>query len=88
MAAEFGRRRTHAEAIENKPAGPKRTTPIWEGIDDEALPAHLPRIEAIRHLVDDDPRSWVAEARHRGISWGRIGDSLRMRRQSAWERFA
>ncbi|MFE3581798.1 ClpX C4-type zinc finger protein [Streptomyces vinaceus] len=77
-----------ADVIKNQPAGPKRTTPIWEGVDDEALLAHLPRIEAIRHQVDDDLRSWVGEARRRGTSWDRIGAALDMRRQSAWERFA
>ena len=77
-----------ASIIENKPAEPKRTTPVWEGVDDEALLAHLPRIEAIRHQVDDDLRAWVAEARRRGMSWERVGDALGMRRQSAWERFA
>ena len=77
-----------AEVIKNKPAGPKKTTPIWEGVDDEALLEHIPRVEAIRHQVDDELRGWVGEARRRGISWDRIGESLGMRRQSAWERFA
>ncbi len=77
-----------AETIANKPAGLTRATPIWEGMDDEALLVHLPRIEAIRHQVDDDLRAWVGEARRRGISWDRVGDSLGMRRQSAWERFS
>ncbi|MFI2230539.1 ClpX C4-type zinc finger protein [Nocardia testacea] len=77
-----------AEIVKNKPAGPKRATPVWEGVDDEALLAHLPRIEAIRHQVDDDLRAWVAEARRRGMTWERVGEALGMRRQSAWERFA
>ncbi|ANN19984.1 hypothetical protein SD37_33160 [Amycolatopsis orientalis] len=77
-----------AETIANKPAGLKRATPVWESLDDEALLAHLPRIEAIRHSVDDDLRAWVGEARNRGISWDRVGASLGMRRQSAWERFS
>lgn len=77
-----------AEIIKNKPAEPKRTTPVWEGVADDALLAHLPRIEAIRHQVDDDLRAWVGEARRRGISWERIGEALGMRRQSAWERFS
>ncbi|WET80787.1 ClpX C4-type zinc finger protein [Amycolatopsis sp. QT-25] len=77
-----------AATIANKPAGLTRATPVWKGIDDEALLAHLPRIEAIRHQVDDDLRTWVGEARRRGISWDRVGESLGMRRQSAWERFS
>ncbi|MFC9672816.1 MULTISPECIES: ClpX C4-type zinc finger protein [unclassified Streptomyces] len=77
-----------ADIIKNKPAGPKGTTPVWEGVDDDGLLAHLPRIDAIRHQVDDDLRSWVGEARRRGMSWDRIGEALGMRRQSAWERFS
>ncbi len=76
------------QAIANKPAGLERATPIWTGLDDDALLAFLPSIEATRHQVDDDLRSWVGEARRRGVSWDRIGESLGMRRQSAWERFA
>src|SRR5690348_9576935 len=30
--------------------------PLWEQIDDQALLAHLPRIEAVRDQVDDDLR--------------------------------
>ena len=62
--------------------------PLWEQIDDQALLAHLPRIEAVRDQVDDDLRAWVGEARRRELSWDRIGESLGMKRQSAWERFA
>ena len=62
--------------------------PLREQIDDGALLAHLPRIEAVRDQVDDDLRAWVAEARRRELSWDRIGESLGMKRQSAWERFA
>ena len=57
-------------------------------MDDAALLAHLPRIEAVRDQVDDDLRAWVAEARLRELSWDKIGAALGMKRQSAWERFA
>ena len=76
------------DVIANKPAGSKRDVPVWTAVDDEGLLAHLPRIEAVRHQVDDDLRAWVGEARRRGLSWDRIGEALGMRRQSAWERFA
>jgi hypothetical protein len=62
--------------------------PPWEDVDDASLLEHLPRIEAVRDQVDDDLRMWVAEARRRGLSWDRIGASLDMKRQSAWERFS
>jgi ClpX C4-type zinc finger len=69
-------------------SGPPPRIPAWEQVDDEALLAHLPRIEAVRHQVDDDLRAWVGEARRRELSWDRIGEALGMKRQSAWERFA
>jgi hypothetical protein len=78
-----------ALVIANKPAGESAPrVPVWDQIDDQALLAHLPRIEAIRDQVDDDLRAWVAEARRRQLSWDRIGEALGMKRQSAWERFA
>jgi ATP-dependent protease Clp ATPase subunit len=63
-----------------------RVTP-WQDMDDDALLAHLPRIDAVRDQVDDDLRVWVGEARRRQLSWERIGGALNMKRQSAWERF-
>jgi hypothetical protein len=73
---------------EAQAAGPSPRLPMWEQVDDAALLAHLPRIEAVRDQVDDDLRAWVAEARRRELSWDKIGAALGMKRQSAWERFA
>jgi len=78
-----------ALVIADKPTGgASPRVPNWDQIDDAALLAHLPRIEAVRDQVDDDLRAWVAEARRREVSWDRIGGALGMKRQSAWERFA
>jgi hypothetical protein len=68
--------------------GASPRVPVWDQIDDQALLAHLPRIEAVRDQVDDDLRAWVGEARRRELSWDRIGEALGMKRQSAWERFS
>jgi hypothetical protein len=68
--------------------GPAPRVPVWDQLEDQAILDHLPRIEAVRDQVDDDLRSWVAEARRRELSWDRIGEALGMKRQSAWERFA
>ena len=77
-----------ASVIANKPPRPKSEVPVWAAVSDDGLLAHLPRVEAVRHQIDDDLRGWVGEARQRGMSWDRIGEALGMRRQSAWERFA
>jgi hypothetical protein len=73
---------------EKRSSDPAPRVRMWDDIDDQALLDHLPRIEAVRNQVDDDLRSWVAEARRREVSWERIGAALGMKRQSAWERFA
>jgi len=78
-----------AQIVASKPrSGAPPRVPVWDQIDDQALLAHLPRIEAVRDQVDDDLRAWVGEARRRELSWDKIGEALGMKRQSAWERFA
>ena len=78
---------THIVATKES-SGASPRLPAWEQVDDQALLAHLPRIEAVRDQVDDDLRAWVGEARRRDLSWDKIGEALGMKRQSAWERFA
>jgi hypothetical protein len=79
---------TKAVVSAERDRGPTPRVPLREQIDDQALLDHLPRIEAVRDQVDDDLRTWVAEARRRELSWDRVGAALGMKRQSAWERFA
>ena len=62
--------------------------PYWESMSDEELLAHLPRIASVATQVEDDLRVWVQRLRDRGVSWARIGQSMGMARQSAWERFS
>ena len=62
--------------------------PHWEPMSDEELLAQLPRIASVATQVEDNLRVWVQRLRDRGVSWARIGQSLGMARQSAWERFS
>ncbi len=62
--------------------------PYWESMSDEELLAHLPRIASVAAQVEDNLRVWVQRLRDRRVSWARIGQSLGMARQSAWERFS
>lgn len=62
--------------------------PYWESMSDEELLAHLPRIASVVTQVEDNLRVWVQRLRDRKVSWARIGQSLGMARQSAWERFS
>jgi ClpX C4-type zinc finger len=55
--------------------------------DDELL-AFLPKIASTSTHIDQQLTRWVREARSRGMTWTRIGESLGMTRQSAWERFS
>ena len=59
----------------------------WTRMTDEELLAHLPEISAVATQVEERLCAWVGTARHRRISWARIGAALGMTRQSAWERF-
>ncbi|MEO3891076.1 ClpX C4-type zinc finger protein [Nonomuraea sp. B5E05] len=66
---------------------PEPRLPLWESMTDEQILDHLPKIVAVQAQVDDNLRDWVAHLRTRDVSWERIGTSLGMTRQSAWERF-
>ena len=76
-----------AEILAGTPEGTPEV-PYWETMSDAELLAHLPRVASVATQVEDGLRLWVQRARGRGISWARIGQSLGMARQSAWERFS
>ena len=59
----------------------------WLRMTDDELLAHLPEIATVASQVEERLSAWVGTARQRRISWARIGASLGMTRQSAWERF-
>lgn len=56
-------------------------------MNDAQLLDHLPEIAAVGGQVEIRLGAWVNIARDRNISWAKIGNSLGMTRQSAWERF-
>lgn len=62
--------------------------PMWDSLTEEEMLDHIPRIAAVADQVDANLRSWVTELRRRGVTWTRIGQSLGITRQSAWERFS
>jgi hypothetical protein len=68
------------------PAGSR--VPVWESLTDEEMLSHIPRVAAHIDQAEADLRSWVQELRRRGVTWSRIGESLGITRQSAWERFS
>lgn len=63
------------------------TVAPWAKMTNEELLAHLPEVAAVASQVEERLSAWVGTARERKISWERIGASLGMTRQSAWERF-
>jgi hypothetical protein len=62
--------------------------PAWESMSDEQILEHLPRVAKVAAQVEDNLHTWVDVLRTRDVTWARIGGSLGMTRQSAWERFA
>ena len=66
---------------------PRRLEPQWQNVDDDALLRRIADIAGARDGVEENLAQWVGRARERGITWARIGVTLGMTRQSAWERF-
>ncbi|GAB2882308.1 ClpX C4-type zinc finger protein [Streptomyces mayteni] len=81
---------TRADAVieeyRDRPHTPR--LPMWAAMTDEQMLEHIPRVAAVAEQVEADLRSWVRELRHRGVTWARIGLTLGVSRQSAWERFS
>lgn len=73
-------------------ARPVEATPTslldWETMSDDEILGLLPKMASVATQVEDNLGVWIQRLRGRGVSWARIGDSLGMARQSAWERFA
>lgn len=62
--------------------------PVWEGMADEEMLDHIPRVARVADQVETNLRDWVQELRARKVTWARIGEALGTSRQSAWERFS
>ena len=58
-----------------------------EKTDEEVL-SDMVRIHRSHAQIDSAVATIVKELRRRGVTWSRIGESLGMSRQSAWERFS
>ncbi|MEU6341626.1 ClpX C4-type zinc finger protein [Streptomyces sp. NPDC046977] len=65
-----------------------RPVPVWESMTDEEMLGHIPGVAGHIDRAEADLRSWVQELRRRGVTWHRIGGTLGITRQSAWERFS
>ncbi|MEU3605449.1 ClpX C4-type zinc finger protein [Streptomyces sp. NPDC035033] len=61
---------------------------IWAAMTDEDLLDRLPHVARHIERAEADLRLWVRELRRRGVTWSRIGETLGITRQSAWERFS
>jgi ClpX C4-type zinc finger len=75
-------------AAAGEPDGTEAELPYWQGMTDQELLDHLPRIAGVAAQVEGSLTTWVRRVRARGVSWARIGEALDMTRQSAWERFS
>jgi hypothetical protein len=76
------------DVLRTKPPLVKRIAP-WEfDVGDDELLATLPKVAAAGAQAERNLSEWVRKGRAQGITWARIGESLGMTRQSAWERFS
>lgn len=60
---------------------------LLQEMSNEEILDRLPEVADAQVQVEEHLTEWVSVARKRKISWDRIGKSLGMTRQSAWERF-
>ena len=65
----------------------KRRRPVWDDMSVDELLDTLPNIVRTAAQVDQFLHEWVQMLHDRGASWQRIGMTLGVSRQAAWERF-
>src|SRR5215207_2817478 len=68
------------------PSTPEIT--IWDQKTDDELLETLPRVALVSAQIDARMQTLVDLLRARGVAWARIGKTLGVTRQSAWERFS
>jgi hypothetical protein len=71
-----------------KPAVASKPLPRNGDMTLEELLSLLPNVAATGTQVEENLVEWVRKARALGATWARIGETLGMTRQSAWERFS
>jgi hypothetical protein len=59
-----------------------------QGMSDDDLLAGIARLDTAPDHVERAVAEHVRILRERGVTWARIGDTLGISRQSAWERFS
>ncbi|GAA1603096.1 ClpX C4-type zinc finger protein [Kribbella hippodromi] len=67
---------------------PMPSFPPLDGKTDDELLADLARVNAARGQIDAAVQDRVHRLRSRSITWSRIGETLGITRQSAWERYS
>jgi hypothetical protein len=60
----------------------------WQERPDEEMLASLAKIQGVMSQVDAAVHDHVQVLRTRGVSWTRIGETLGVSKQAAWERFS
>ena len=76
------------EILQRSSSGRPAALPWRNALSDEEMLHQLGRVATARAQVDESLQVWVDTLRSRGVTWARIGASLGMTRQSAWERFS
>lgn len=75
------------DILREEAAGPRLKAWEDEHTLEEVL-ATLPQVAAASAQLESYLTEWVRKARLLGATWARIGETLHMTRQSAWERFS
>jgi hypothetical protein len=73
----------------SQPETQKPQLPAWEEtMTDEQILDLLPRIASVGAQTEASLQRLVTMLRGRSVTWARIGATLQITRQSAWERFS
>lgn len=67
---------------------PAPSFPPLDGKSDDELLADVARLHLSRGQLETAVQQRVQHLRSRSVTWARIGETLGMSRQSAWERFS
>jgi len=67
---------------------PTSSFPSLDGKNDDELLADLGRLDSSRGELEHAMQERVLRLRSRSVTWSRIGQTLGVSRQAAWERFS
>jgi ATP-dependent protease Clp ATPase subunit len=76
------------QILEDRSTDAPPSLPWYEDLTVDEVLGLLPSVASVGAQAELNLVGWVRRARSLGVTWARIGETLGMTRQSAWERFS